>query len=202
MHRRPLLAMLRRYATLHPDEEGVRRALALVERTATCFERSCLPGHVTSSAWIASEDGARFLLTHHRKLDRWLQLGGHTDGDPDVVASALREAREESGMEEFELVAGAGGDALVDVDVHDIPAFGGEPAHEHHDVRVVLVARDGRAPRASAESIDVRWFGWNELAGLARGDESLLRLARKARVRLAAAGRAGAASVEPGLRLR
>jgi len=188
VHRQPLLDMLARYSARHPDESGALRARSLVEQASACFERSCLPGHVTSSAWIASEDGERFLLTHHRKLGRWLQLGGHTDGDPDVVASALREAREESGMEHFELVADTSGDVLLDVDVHAIPALGAEPAHEHHDMRILLVARSGQALRASGESLALRWFAWKELDAIAQADESVLRLARKARARLALGG--------------
>jgi 8-oxo-dGTP pyrophosphatase MutT (NUDIX family) len=185
VHHRPLHALLDRYAAMHtgdPDEaERVRRARALVESGDGCLCRTHLPGHFTASAWIVSPDRRRFLLTHHRKLDRWLQLGGHADGDGDLARVALREAREESGMCEFECVApgGARGAVPVDLDVHGIPAREDEPAHDHYDVRFVLVARAGQALRRSAESRALGWFDRDDLDGLP-GDESLRRLGRKA----------------------
>jgi len=186
LHRGPLLELLDDYERRHPGERAcVERVRELVRNHADCFERSCLPGHVTASAWIVSSDHQRFLLTHHRKLDRWLQLGGHADGDPDVFAVALREAREESGMLGFDWRGPAGQRAPVplDVDVHPIPARPGEPAHEHHDVRFLLVARPGQALTRSDESHDLAWFGWDHLERAVE-EESLARLGRKARALL------------------
>ncbi|MEE3331941.1 MAG: NUDIX hydrolase [Myxococcota bacterium] len=184
MPRRPLLELMERYAEHYPGEPGLGAARRLVERHANCFERDCLPGHITASAWISSEDGSRFLLTHHRKLGRWLQLGGHADGENDVLAVARREACEESGMSDFELLPARGGSPLLDIDVHVIPARKGEPEHEHHDMRVLLVARDGQQLAISDESIDLRWFEWSELETVGEQDQSILRLARKAREQL------------------
>lgn len=187
MHRQPLLSMLDRYAERHPDEVAcAERIRALVEAHADCFERTCLPGHVTASAWIVSADGAHCLLTHHRKLGRWLQLGGHADGDPDPVAVALREAREESGMAQFDVLSvdEAGRPLPLDLDVHLIPARKDEPEHEHHDVRFLLRARPGQTIAISDESIDLRWFAPEDVAGLDT-DESVLRLVRKASALLA-----------------
>ena len=184
MHRRALLDALGGYLRLHPDEAAtVARVRALVEARPDCFERSCLPGHVTASCWILAHDRSRCLLTHHRKLGRWLQLGGHVDGEHDALAAALREAREESGLREFALIEPAprvaGVSLPLDVDVHTIPARGGEPEHEHHDLRFLLVAAPGQALVRSDESTDLAWFAPEQLAGLG-GDESVLRLARKA----------------------
>jgi 8-oxo-dGTP pyrophosphatase MutT (NUDIX family) len=192
VHRRPLLELLARYGVRHPDEGAcVARVRSLVESRPDCFERSCLPGHVTGSAWVLSADRRRFLLTHHRKLGRWLQLGGHADGDANVAAVALREASEESGLAPLGFLGTGepGAPVPVDLDVHEIPARPGEPAHEHHDVRFVLVARGGTA-RRSAESHAIRWF---EMEALDRvltelgADPSLVRLGRKARDLLAGA---------------
>jgi 8-oxo-dGTP pyrophosphatase MutT (NUDIX family) len=185
MHREPLLALLQRYGAENPDEhECVSRIRSLVAANPNCFERSCMPGHITASVWIASADRKRFLLTHHKKLNRWLQLGGHADGDPDVRAVALRESREESGMEFFDFIP-ALDPSLIDVDVHRIPAFGREPAHDHHDLRFLLIARPDQPIEVSDESHDVAWF---ELARLEERitESSLLRLARKSRAVLKA----------------
>jgi 8-oxo-dGTP pyrophosphatase MutT (NUDIX family) len=139
---------------------------------------------------VLSADRRRFLLTHHRKLDRWLQLGGHADGESDPSAVALREAGEESGLGPFAFLgAQPGGCPLpLDLDVHAIPARPGEPAHEHHDLRYALVALGGEAC-ASHESHALRWFPMEsleaELAALG-ADAGLLRLGRKVRALLAA----------------
>ncbi len=158
------------------------RIRSLVEAREDCFERSCLPGHITASSWILSPDRGHFLLTHHRKLGRWLQLGGHADGECDVWRVALCEAREESGMADFSTPQRAvDGLAIpIDVDVHLIPARPGEPEHEHHDIRFLLVAGANQDLLISDESNDLRWFAHDQLDSL-EVDESLLRLARKAR---------------------
>lgn len=175
MHRQPLIDMLARYERAYPGEAAcAQRIRSLVETHADCFERTCLPGHITASAWIVSHDHSHFLLTHHRKLGRWLQLGGHADGDSDLHGVALREAREESGMQEFEFI----GDRPLDIDVHLIPARGSEPAHEHHDVRFLLVAARDQELQISEESIDLRWFPCVDLEQVVR-DESTLRMGRK-----------------------
>jgi 8-oxo-dGTP pyrophosphatase MutT (NUDIX family) len=186
MHRRPLLDMLARYRAAFPDEAHVAdRISALVEAHRDCFERSCRPGHITGAAWIVSHDRRRFLLTHHRKLNRWLQLGGHADGEWRIEEVALREAREESGVAHFEFVPIDGALMPLDLDVHQIPARYDsegrlvEDAHEHHDIRFLLVAHPGQEVRASDESHDLRWFTPAEIEQLT-DEESVLRMLRKA----------------------
>lgn len=186
MRRRPLLLLLEHYLARHPEEFAtVAKIRALVEREPRCFERDCYPGHLTASAWIVSSDRERFLLAHHRKLGRWLQLGGHADGETDLRAVALREAQEESGMRAFEFAAPA--PIPFDVDVHRIPAYGSEPSHDHHDIRFLLQAHPDQELACSEESTALRWFDEPELESVA-ADESVLRLGRKARVWLAAGG--------------
>ncbi|MEZ5962754.1 MAG: NUDIX hydrolase [Planctomycetota bacterium] len=185
MHRQPLFDLLARYRSAFPAEAAVvDRISALMAAHTDCLLRSCRPGHVTASAFIVDATGRRFLLTHHKKLDRWLQLGGHVDGEAHVLHAALREAREESGMHGFDVVPVDGVAGLpLDVDVHTIPARGAEPEHEHHDVRFLLRARPGQEPVCSDESHAVAWF---ELATMESvlDEESVLRLGRKARVLL------------------
>lgn len=192
MHRRPLLDMLDRYDAQRPEEKACSgRIRGLVEAHENCFDRRCLPGHVTASAWIVSPDLDHCLFTHHRKLDRWLQLGGHADGDPDVVAVALREAEEESGMTGFEVLSidEHGHPQPLDVDVHEIPARKDEPSHEHHDIRFLLRAPRGQDLVRSHESIDLAWFSWEGFRDMA-DEPSLLRMADKASELLAEYGAA------------
>lgn len=186
MHRRPLIDLLTRYLAAWPGErELVDRFRAFVNTHADCLLRSCVPGHITASCWILDPEGRRVLLTHHRKLDRWLQLGGHVDGEAEVERAALREAQEESGMAEFafvpwwENVGCAGRLVPLDLDVHPIPARGSEPRHDHWDVRFLLRAGPGQDLTMSDESNDLRWFAFADLAS-ATTEESVLRLQRKA----------------------
>jgi 8-oxo-dGTP pyrophosphatase MutT (NUDIX family) len=192
MHRQPLLAMLNRYVARYPDEREMgERIRALVASHPDCLERTCRPGHVTASAWVTTPQRDRFLLVHHRKLNRWLQPGGHMDGHADVAAAALREVAEETGLSDVRLTddsapAGAGAFTPLDLDVHIIPArydaAGAlvEDAHEHHDVRILAIAHGDLTPQVSEESHAVRWFTTDELHA-APDEESVLRLWRKSR---------------------
>lgn len=180
MHRQPLLQLLGVYEGDHPGEHAtIARVRQLVHEHPDCFERTCLPGHITGSAWILSAERTHVLLTHHRKLDRWLQLGGHADGQADILAVAVREAQEESGMQQFTAV----GTSPIDIDVHLIPARGNEPAHWHHDVRFLLIAAPGQELCISDESHDLRWIERTQLARFTQ-EESLLRLEHKTRQRM------------------
>lgn len=168
-------AVLRRYVPADPTRAGERqRILDFLEAHPDALERASSPGHLTASALVLDHAGERALLTLHAKLGRWLQLGGHCDGDGNLVAVALREAREESGIEDLAIDP-----RPLDVDVHAIPAREGEPQHLHLDVRFVVRAPRGAAPRASSESRALAWFGYDEalVAGL---EESVLRLFRLA----------------------
>ncbi|MBA3482022.1 MAG: NUDIX hydrolase [Pirellulales bacterium] len=185
MHRRPLLDLLDRYDARYPGEREIsQRIRDLVSSNADCFDRTCRPGHVTASAWVVTESRERVLLVHHRKLDRWLQPGGHADGQTDVAAAALREANEETGLRRLRLSDDSPNPLPLDLDVHIIPARYDadgnlvEDAHEHHDVRFLVIAEGDLTPQISDESHDVRWFA--EAAMHATTDEeSVLRLWRK-----------------------
>jgi 8-oxo-dGTP pyrophosphatase MutT (NUDIX family) len=175
--RRTLLAELRAYAPFDDREAAMRdRLVAFVGAHDDAFDRTLAIGHVTASAWIVDPARTRALLTHHRKLDKWLQLGGHADGDLDLRRAALREAREESGLASLRFIV----DAIYDLDVHPIPARPGEPAHDHYDVRFALEADPAEPLVVSAESNELAWIPIEALEQYGAAD-SVLRLARKTR---------------------
>lgn len=158
---------LSRHQPEGPDETAdLATILAFVNAHRDPFDRRIPDGHLTASAFILSPDGSRVLLLHHRKLDRWLQPGGHAEpGEAIGEEVALREAREETGIAALALHPEA--PRPVDVDVHAIPAHGSERAHHHLDLRYVVVAAEGASLLPSPnETNALRWFAWDELAGL------------------------------------
>jgi len=178
--RRPLLDLIQVYSVLYPDEsETVRKFRALLRSDEEFLSRRCFPGHITASTWILSPDRERCLLTHHRKLGKWLQLGGHVDGEIEVHKAAVREAEEESGLRQFDLRRRDGFLVPLDLDIHPIPRRGEEPHHLHYDVRFLLGAADDEEPVCSGESHEVRWVPRRDLTTLTK-EESVLRLDRKA----------------------
>lgn len=148
--------------------------LRFVEAEPRCADRNLPVGHLTGSAWIVDARRTRALLTHHRKLNKWLQLGGHADGDLDLASVASREAREESGLTRLRLAS----PQIFDLDRHWIPARKDEPAHWHYDLRFLFEADPDEPLVITPESKDLAWI---ELARLPdfNPEESLLRMARK-----------------------
>lgn len=164
-----------RYALRFPDERAVAAQFGdFAAAHADAAERGLGIGHLTGSAWLTSADGARVLLTHHRKLDRWLQLGGHADGDIDLARVAWREAEEESGLPGLVVEP-----EIFDLDRHVIPAHGSDPAHWHYDVRYVVRATASEAFVVGEESHALAWCDIAALAADESADESLRRMARK-----------------------
>src|SRR5689334_13438796 len=128
------------------------RILAFLDAHPDALDRSCIPGHLTGSAAVVDEERRRALLVLHRKLERWLQPGGHADGDGDLAAVALREATEETGIVGLRAEVPA-----IDLDVHEIPAVGGDPPHLHLDVRYLVVAPPEATAVRNHESLALRW---------------------------------------------
>ncbi len=175
MHREKLLIQLNRYRDQWGSEAGtIERFIQFVETNADCFERSLLMGHVTGSAWVVDSSGKNVLLTHHKKLNRWLQLGGHTDGESDVMKSALREVEEESGISHLEVL----NEGIFDIDIHGIPERGSEPEHFHYDVRFAFRVCGDETYTVSDESHDLNWVPIDLLEEF-NCDESMLRMSRK-----------------------
>lgn len=149
--------------------------LALLGSPGDPFTRShFVPGHFTASGFILSPDRQSVLLIFHSKLARWLQPGGHVSTeDADVLATARREVAEEVALRDVALAH----DGIFDIDVHDIPALRGEPAHQHFDVRFLFVA-PSLTMSAGSDATAARWLPLDELVG-GTSDESVLRALRK-----------------------
>jgi 8-oxo-dGTP pyrophosphatase MutT (NUDIX family) len=186
MDRVALERALAAYGAADPEEEAsldwMRRFAAGPEDP---FARATAEGHFTGSALVARRDGSAFLLVLHRKLSRWLQPGGHAENaDASVFETARREAREETGIA---LLEAPFREAILDVDVHPIPARGLDPAHFHFDVRYLFVT-DAEPDLAAAEDPKrpMRWASLEDALALGV-DASLARALRKARQRLTAA---------------
>ena len=171
MHRNQLLELLNKYSC---EKEQKDKILKFVNAHEDCFERSNTIGHITSSAWLLSNDLSKVLLTHHRKLNKWLQPGGHCDGESNVPASALREAVEESGIEGWEFM----NDGVFDLDVHLIPARKEEPEHFHFDVRFAFRALGSEEYTVSEESHDLAWVSLSDIQQYTN-EESILRMVEK-----------------------
>jgi ADP-ribose pyrophosphatase YjhB (NUDIX family) len=173
-------ALLADYRRRWPEEaETVDLFLVLLADAENPFRRERLAGHFTASAWLVDRDGSRVLLTHHRKLGLWLQLGGHADGEPDFATVALAEAHEESGLTDLALEDGA----IFDLDRHWIPEHKGVPAHWHYDVRFVIRAMGSEAFVVSDESHALAWRAIASLVDDEGADASLRRMASKWRQR-------------------
>jgi len=167
--------LLADYRARWPAESAtIDRFLALLDDAEDPFLRDRLAGHFTASAWLVDRSGTRVLLTHHRKLDRWLQLGGHADGVRDFARVALTEAEEESGLPGLSVES-----SIFDLDAHEIPAHKGVPAHIHYDVRFVVHAGEDEAFVVSDESHALAWRAIAELVDDATMDPSVRRMAVK-----------------------
>lgn len=175
--RQPVLSLLERHLPRAFDAHEtamVAQVIAFVRREPACFERSCEEGHLTGSAWIVTPARSHVLLCHHAKLDRWLQLGGHADGDPDLAAVARKEAEEESGLRGLRAIS----PEIFDVDCHRIPARKTDPEHWHFDLRFLFEADLDEPLVVSAESRALAWVLLSQVAHYSR-EASLARMVAK-----------------------
>jgi 8-oxo-dGTP pyrophosphatase MutT (NUDIX family) len=158
-----------------PEGRNNARFKELLGAAPRCaFRDHFVPGHLTGSAWVIDRSGTRVLLLHHGKLNRWLQPGGHADGDFDLARVALRETQEESGLTRLRLVEGG----VFDLDIHDIPARGTEPAHLHFDVRYLIEGDIDEPLLLSDESHALEWVELGRLREYTT-ERSVLRMAQK-----------------------
>src|SRR5690349_18598438 len=149
-----LQELLETYATDWPEELPFKSQFQELIKHPRAFFRDHLPGHITGSAWVVNNDRTKVLLHHHLKLDKWLQAGGHADGDEIVLNVALRELEEETGIKKVNRLS----DGIFDLDIHPIPARKDFPEHFHYDVRFCFEADETEPIVVSNESLDVKWI--------------------------------------------
>ncbi|MEV5203946.1 NUDIX hydrolase [Streptomyces sp. NPDC053720] len=168
--------VLKGYESPAPDQGELRRGyLDHLAQHPDGMWKACGAGHLTASALVVDPERGRVLLTLHRKLRMWLQMGGHCEPqDESLAAAALREATEESGITGLTLLGGG----PVRLDRHPIPA----PCHWHLDVQYAALAPSGATEQISEESLDLRWFAYDEVASVA--DTSVVRLMERTRAEL------------------
>lgn len=174
LDRSSLTSSISSYSSSFKEEELFRIKFLELLNHERCFHRDHFPGHITGSAWIVNKDHSKTLLVHHAKLNRWLQPGGHADGDENILNVAVREAEEETGVIGFTVLLSG----IYDIDIHVIPARKEIPEHLHYDVRFLLEANDQLPLLISEESHDVKWIDLKELASF-NNEPSVLRLRDK-----------------------
>lgn len=175
MDRNKLIRLLGSYKPTDESEKYFPEDFLKLLEHPDAYQRAHLPGHITGSAWIIDNTRSKTLLVHHGTLNKWLQPGGHADGDENVLRVAMREANEETGVKEFALID----NGLFDIDIHTIPERKGFPEHRHYDVRFLMLADPAEPVLVSEESHDVAWKSLDELPALTNNSEAILRMVRK-----------------------
>ena len=166
-----LKSALQDYTPLDSTESAfVPRFLALLEYP-NCYERSLLHGHLTASCWVLNHDLTAVLMLHHAKLDKWLQPGGHADGDENLIGVAQKELVEETALSGFTLFD----ESIFDLDIHTIPERKGVPEHEHYDVRFAYRASPQAEISGNHESKGLAWVELNQTPD----EESIQRMVEK-----------------------
>jgi len=175
-----LLELLQNHKAYNETEQKMTaETIAFIKKhpeteNPNCFDRALSVGHITASAWITDSNVEQALFTHHKKLGKWLQLGGHCDGNPNVQEVALTEAQEESGLTNFQLKQAN----IFDVDIHLIPAHKTTAAHYHYDIRFWLIADANTPLQISNESKDLKWLPIDAIEEYNK-EASIMRMVKK-----------------------
>jgi 8-oxo-dGTP pyrophosphatase MutT (NUDIX family) len=175
MKKQPIMGLLEAYITPDPAEKRMLDAMiGFIKSHEDCFERSQVEGHITASAWIVNPARTHVLLIHHVKLDKWLQPGGHCDGDTDVLGVAMKEVFEETGLS-----VEPSGTAIFDVDNHLVPQRLDIPGHIHYDVRFLVTAeKEKEELPGNSEVNSIRWIKLEDVHRY-NNEDSIIRMVKK-----------------------
>ena len=162
---------LKHYLSKNPSEKvNVDKMLKFLQEGENCFNRSNVDCHFTGSAWIVDNTHQWILMTHHKKLNKWLQLGGHADENENLLEVAYNEPVEESGLDGFSVVS----DKIFDLDIHRIPQYKDIPPHYHYDIRYIFTSKMNQdIVVVSEESKDVAWISKDDV--LNKNDEQSIK---------------------------
>ena len=173
MNRHSLIGQLRSYSTEFAEEKKFIHSFLELLNHENCFQRTHLPGHITGSTWIINPVKTKALLVHHVKLNKWVQPGGHADGDENILNVALREAEEETGLKNLRPLMD-----IFDLDIHIIPERKDFREHFHYDIRFLVSANEQDPIIVSEESHDVKWINLSALEDFTL-ERSVLRMRDK-----------------------
>lgn len=152
---------------------NVDKVLNFISLNKNPFSRDNISGHITGSAWILNRDLSLVLLTHHRKLKKWIQTGGHCEGEKDPFLTALREGEEETGLKLTPIKRG-----IFHLDIHNIPHYKGVPAHKHYDFTYIFSADSNINYSVSDESLDLKWFNLDRVNSISN-ESNIIQLQHK-----------------------
>jgi 8-oxo-dGTP pyrophosphatase MutT (NUDIX family) len=175
MDRLALRQQLQNYRTPYEEESAFIVDFSELTHDPLGYKREQLDGHFTASAWIVNKSRTHTLLTLHRKLGRWLQLGGHADGNENLIEVAMKEAEEESGLTSLELVDST----IFDLDKHIIPERPHVKEHFHFDVRYLFEADINEPLVISDESVSLAWITFDSVVDMIGYNPSILRMLEK-----------------------
>lgn len=174
MNRAILIEVLKSYRSTFEEEINFKTQFLDLLKDNDCFLRSRLNGHMTASCWVTDQTKKNVLLLHHKKLNRWLQPGGHSDGDEDLINVASKELEEETGLMHYSCSTD-----IFDIDIHQIPRKKDIPAHLHYDIRFSYIADKPDEFKKNHESIDLKWVNLEDVHDLCNNEKSIMRMVNK-----------------------
>ena len=176
MTRTELLTSLTSYYSQFPEERAfIPRFKSLIVNFPNCFQRSLISGHMTASSWIIDATGTVALLVHHKNLNRWLQPGGHADGEENILKVSFKEAEEETGLKSLKLIRSE----IFDIDIHLIPKHNDVQSHYHFDIRYLFSADINEIHSNGEQSYKIQWVPLSEVKKITESNPSIVRMVLK-----------------------